>query len=124
MRSLDVDGLGVVSRIGLGTWQFGSREWGYGNAYADEQAQPIVRRALDLGVTLFDTAEICGPGRSERILGAALVPQRSEVVVATKLFPIAPFPPVIHPRLEASARRLGLHPGPLHPGHTPHPPGP
>ena len=34
MRYLDVDGVGRVSRIGLGTWQFGSREWGYGDDYA------------------------------------------------------------------------------------------
>ena len=61
-----------ISRIGLGTWQFGSREWGYGQAYAGQEAQAIVRRAVELGVTLFDTAEIYGFGRSERILGAAL----------------------------------------------------
>ena len=61
-----------ISKIGLGTWQFGSREWGYGDRYADDVAQAIVRRALELGVTLFDTAEIYGFGRSERILGQAL----------------------------------------------------
>ena len=55
-----------VSRIGLGTWQFGSREWGYGSAYASQEAHAIVRRALEQGVTLFDTAEIYGLGRSER----------------------------------------------------------
>ena len=34
MKYLDVDGIGKVSRIGVGTWQFGSREWGYGDNYA------------------------------------------------------------------------------------------
>ena len=34
MRFLEVPGLGQVSRVGLGTWQFGSREWGYGEGYA------------------------------------------------------------------------------------------
>jgi Aldo/keto reductase family len=65
-------GAARLSRIGLGTWQFGSREWGYGTSYAGPEARAIVRRALELGVTLFDTAEIYGFGRSERILGQAL----------------------------------------------------
>ena len=65
MKFLDAAGLGQVSRIGLGTWQFGSREWGYGDAYASGAARDIVQRARELGVTLFDTAEIYGFGKSE-----------------------------------------------------------
>ena len=61
-----------TSRIGLGTWQFGSREWGYGDAYAAGTARQIVRRARELGVTLFDTAEIYGFGKSERMRNIAL----------------------------------------------------
>jgi aryl-alcohol dehydrogenase-like predicted oxidoreductase len=121
MEYLDVDGLGAVSRIGLGTWQFGSREWGYGDAYADRAARDIVRRARELGVTLFDTAEIYGFGRSERILGAALGHERAEVVVASKIFPVAPFPPVIRQRWEGSAKRLGLSRIPLYQVHQPNP---
>jgi aryl-alcohol dehydrogenase-like predicted oxidoreductase len=121
MRYLDVDGLGRVSRIGLGTWQFGSREWGYGEAYAEHEARKIVRRARELGVTLFDTAELYGFGRSERILGEALGVERADVVVATKLFPVAPVPPVIRRRLAGSARRLGLQRVPLYQVHQPNP---
>ncbi|PRY43157.1 aryl-alcohol dehydrogenase-like predicted oxidoreductase [Geodermatophilus tzadiensis] len=121
MRTLDVDGLGPVSRIGLGTWQFGSREWGYGEAYATGAAKDVVRRARDLGVTLFDTAEVYGFGRSERILGEALGEERADVVVASKLFPVAPFPPVVRRRLEGSARRLGLERVPLYQVHQPNP---
>src|ERR687889_1744873 len=98
MLFLDVPGLGPVSRIGLGTWQFGSREWGYGESYAERGARDIVRRARELGVTLFDTAEIYGFGCSERILGEALGEDRSRVVVASKLFPLAPFPPIVERR--------------------------
>ena len=121
MRHLDVDGLGRVSRIGLGTWQFGSREWGYGDAYAERMAGDIVRRARELGVTLFDTAEIYGFGRSERILGEALGEDRAGVVVASKIFPIAPFPTVVRQRWAASARRLGLPRIPLYQVHQPNP---
>ena len=121
MRYLDVDGLGPVSRIGLGTWQFGSSEWGYGEVYAEGIAGEIVRRARELGVTLFDTAELYGFGRSERILGEALGEERPGVVVASKIFPVAPFPPVIRSSWAGSARRLGLERIPLYQIHGPHP---
>ncbi len=121
MRYVQVPGLGEVSRVGLGTWQFGSREWGYGGDYASDIAVQIVKRARQLGVTLFDTAEIYGFGRSERILGSALGEDRDEVVVASKLFPVAPFPPVVRRREDGSARRLQLRRIPLYQVHQPHP---
>ena len=67
-----VDGIRTTkpySVIGLGTWQFGSREWGYGDRYDETEAKRIVARARELGVTVIDTAEIYGFGRSERIVG-------------------------------------------------------
>jgi len=121
MKFLEVDGLGQVSRVGLGTWQFGSREWGYGDGYASGAARDIVRRARELGVTLFDTAEVYGFGKSERILGEALGPERDQVVVASKLFPVAPFPAVARYREQASARRLQLRRIPLYQVHQPNP---
>jgi aryl-alcohol dehydrogenase-like predicted oxidoreductase len=121
MRYLDVDGIGQVSRIGLGTWQFGAREWGYGDVYASGGAHDIVRRARALGVTLFDTAEVYGFGKSERILGKALGDERAEVVVASKVFPVAPFPLVVKQRERASARRLQLDRIPLYQVHQPNP---
>lgn len=121
MKYVDVDGVGKVSRIGLGTWQFGSTEWGYGDSYASGAARDIVRRALALGVTLFDTAEVYGLGKSERILGEALGDERSAVALASKIFPIAPFPPVIKQRERASARRLQVDRIPLYQIHQPNP---
>src|SRR5919112_1230947 len=121
MEYLDVDGLGPVSRIGLGTWQFGSREWGYGDSYADRAAIDIVRGARELGITLFDTAEIYGFGRSERILGSALGRERGEVVVASKVFPVVPIPAVVRQSWAGSARRLGLTRIPLYQVHQPNP---
>ena len=61
MRHVEVNGT-RMSAIGLGTWQFGSREWGYGDDYAREEAVRILDRALELGITLIDTAEIYGFG--------------------------------------------------------------
>jgi aryl-alcohol dehydrogenase-like predicted oxidoreductase len=80
-----------------------------------------VQRALALGVTLFDTAEIYGLGKTERILGEALGEKRAEVAIASKIMPIAPFPAVIKQRERASARRLQVGRIPLYQIHQPNP---
>src|SRR5215469_6379257 len=121
MRYLDVDTAKKISKIGLGTWQFGSTEWGYSQEYADRVAQAIVRRALELGVTLFDTAEIYGFGRSERILGKALGEDAGSVFLATKMFPVMPGAAVVKHRATASANRLGVSHLDLYQVHWPHP---
>jgi len=121
VRYLNVDTATKISKIGLGTWQFGSGEWGYGKSYAGQEAKAIVRRALELGVTLFDTAEIYGMGRSERILGQAISGHRDQVFLATKLFPLAPLPPVVEQRAVASANRLGVSRLDLYQVHQPNP---
>src|SRR5919197_1029144 len=97
MNYVDV-GSARLSVIGLGTWQFGSREWGYGSEYAQATAREITTRALDLGINLIDTAEIYGFGRSERIVGSALGDRRDEAFIATKIFPLLPIAPVVEQR--------------------------
>jgi aryl-alcohol dehydrogenase-like predicted oxidoreductase len=109
-----------VSAIGVGTWQFGSREWGYGPVYAGKVAGEIVRRALELGVNLIDTAEVYGLGRSERIVAEAIRGQRQRVFLATKIFPIG-LPFMIPGRARASARRLGVDRIDLYQQHWPNP---
>jgi aryl-alcohol dehydrogenase-like predicted oxidoreductase len=121
MRYLNFDGASPISKIGLGTWQFGSSEWGYGTEYAERESQAIVRRAIELGVTLFDTAEVYGLGRSERILGKAIEGHRDSLFIATKLLPIAPFPPIVQQRAVASASRLGVRRIDLYQVHQPNP---
>ncbi|MFI6929288.1 aldo/keto reductase [Streptomyces sp. NPDC050287] len=79
-----------VSALGFGCWAIGG-EWqgaggeplGWGKV-DDEESVRAVRRALDLGVTFFDTADTYGAGHSERVLGRALGKRRDDVVVATK----------------------------------------
>ena len=121
MRYIETPGLPRLSRMGLGTWQFGSREWGYGEDYAGDEAARIVARALDLGVTLFDTAEAYGFGRSERILGEALTGRRDEAYIATKWFPLDPIPGLVARHGRASARRLGVDTIDLYQVHQPNP---
>jgi aryl-alcohol dehydrogenase-like predicted oxidoreductase len=119
VRYIDVAGV-RLSVIGLGTWQFGSTEWGYGRDYAGRVAGEIVRRAVELGVNLVDTAEVYGLGRSERIVGEAIRGRRDGVFLATKLFPIG-FPFRAAARARASLRRLGVDHVDLYQQHWPNP---
>ncbi len=107
--------------IGLGTWQFGSREWGYGPYYAAQEALEITNRALDLGINLIDTAEIYAFGKSERIVGRAVAGRRNEAFVATKLLPVLPIAPVVTRRAKGSAARLGVRHIDLYQLHWPNP---
>lgn len=118
MRYLEAAGENI-SKIGLGTWQFGSREWGYGEDYANREAHSVVERALEMGINFFDTAEVYARGRSEEILGRALDGRR--VFVATKFLPIVPLPGRIERRAQASRRRLQVEQIDLYQMHWPNP---
>src|SRR6266581_9206336 len=78
-----------VSAIGLGCWAIGGpflfegKPDGWG-AVDDAESIRAINRAVDLGVTFFDTADAYGTGRSERVLGQALRSRRDEVIIATK----------------------------------------
>lgn len=120
MRYVEAAGI-RVSAIGLGTWQFGSGDWGYGSAYASEVAPALVRRALELGITLIDTAETYGSGASERIVGRALRHSPGTPFVATKLTPILPLPAVAVSHAAASRARLGVEVIDLYQLHFPNP---
>ncbi|WP_018683998.1 aldo/keto reductase [Actinokineospora enzanensis] len=78
-RELGTSGI-EVSAIGLGCMGFSGS---YGPV-DEQECVATVRRALDLGVTLFDTADFYGPGTSERLLGRALAGRRDEAVIASK----------------------------------------
>jgi aryl-alcohol dehydrogenase-like predicted oxidoreductase len=119
MRYLEAGGV-RLSVIGLGTWQFGSREWGYGRDYATQVAGPIVKRAMELGINLIDTAEFYGFGRSELIVGEAIRERRDDVFVATKIFPVG-LPFMVPARERGSARRLGVDRIDLYQLHWPSP---
>jgi len=81
------DGL-EVSAIGLGCMGMGQV---YGTALTDADAHKVLAKAVDLGVTFFDTAEVYGPYTNETLVGAGLKPFRDKVVIATKFgFDIAP----------------------------------
>ncbi len=70
-----------VSAIGFGCWEMGGNQYG---AVDDSEEVRAVHRAIDLGVTLFDTAAIYGHGHSEEVLGRALGSRRNEIVLVSK----------------------------------------
>lgn len=121
-RELGRSGI-VVSGMGLGCWAIGGPFWrgdtpvGWGEVDDDESIRAI-RRAFDLGVTFFDTADVYGTGHSERVLGRALADVRDEVVIATKFGNVfdeetrqitgsSAEPAYIRQACEASLTRLG-----------------
>lgn len=102
-----------VSRICLGCWSFGnSAEW----MLEIDRARPIIERAIDLGVTFFDTANSYSRGRSEEILGEVIKERRNDLVIATKVwFPMSEKPNDrglsrrhIMQQVDGSLKRLGV----------------
>ena len=84
MQYVNLGKAGVkVSRICLGCMSFGNREsW----MVEIDKTRPIVKRALDLGITFFDTANVYSKGRAEEIIGELLKDHREDVVIATKVY--------------------------------------
>jgi aryl-alcohol dehydrogenase-like predicted oxidoreductase len=116
MRMRQLGGVGSVGAIGLGCV-------GMSAEYAptrrdDERSLEVLRRAVALGVTLFDTADVYGPFTNERLLGRGLGPFRDEIVIASKCgLVIDPSrgvsvpdgrPEHVRAACDASRRRLGV----------------
>jgi aryl-alcohol dehydrogenase-like predicted oxidoreductase len=105
-----------VSRLCLGCMSYGSKKWREWVLDEDE-SRPFFRRALELGINFFDTADIYSVGTSEEVTGRALkdYAQRDRVVIATKVFsPMGDDPNQrglsrkhIHQAIDDSLRRLG-----------------
>jgi aryl-alcohol dehydrogenase-like predicted oxidoreductase len=105
-----------VSAIGLGCMGL---NFSYDHSLSKEESIRLIRQAVELGVTFFDTAEIYGPFTNEEIVGEALKPMRDQVVIATKFgFVIDPKtgkytsmdsrPQHIREVCDASLKRLGV----------------
>ena len=112
-RTLGTDGL-EVSALGLGCMAMSG---GYGDEAPDrDEMIALIRTAVDLGVSLFDTAQVYGPYHNEELVGEALAPVRDQVVIATKFGVIDEDgnrgpdsrPEVIRASVEGSLRRLGI----------------
>ena len=114
-----------VSVVGLGTWQLGG-DWG---DVDDDSAAEVLDAALDAGVTLLDTADVYGDGRSEERIRQALVARPDRPFVATKAgrradpFEAASFTPAnLRAWIDRSRRNLGVETLDLVQLHCPPPP--
>ena len=119
MEYVNVGDAGLkVSRIGLGMMTYGTPAWRKW-VLPESESRPFVKRALELGVNFFDTADMYSRGASEEVLGRALKDfgvRRDDVVIATKVFfPMGDSPNArglsrkhILAAIEASLKRLGL----------------
>jgi aryl-alcohol dehydrogenase-like predicted oxidoreductase len=90
-----------VSAIGLGCM---GMSFGYGPPQDEQEMISVIRSAVDLGVTFFDTAEVYGPFTNEELVGKALSPIREQVVIATKFG--------FH--IDADGKQAGLNSRPKH----------
>jgi len=70
-----------ASEIGFGTWALGSSWWG---DVSEADGERLLKQALDLGITFFDTGDAYGRGANEELVGRVLGPRRDDVVIATK----------------------------------------
>jgi 1-deoxyxylulose-5-phosphate synthase len=85
----------TVSKLCLGTMTYGKPTERWPWALNEEQSRPFIKKALELGINFFDTADIYASGASEEVLGNALqdFAKRDEIVLATKVFnPMGPGP--------------------------------
>ena len=110
-RTLGTGGLEAAA-IGFGCMGLSH---GYGTRVEDEHGVEVIRRAVDLGVTLFDTAQVYGPFVNEELVGKALAPVRDKVAIATKFgfdrtreSGLNSTPKYIRETVDASLQRLGV----------------
>ena len=122
----------LISPMGVGTWAWGDNLiWGYGKGnYTDADLRDAFEISLEAGINFFDTAEVYGFGRSEKILGGFLkteaVSKEKPIIVATKFFPF-PFRlnrQCLQKALRRSLIRLELNSVDLYQVHWPLPPIP
>lgn len=114
-----------ISPIGIGTWAWGDKlYWNYGRSdYTDADLSATFETSLAAGITWFDTAEVYGSGRSERLLGQFMKQTGQTPLIATKFMP---FPWRLWQRtlpnaLNKSLKRLGLRQIGLYQIHWPFP---
>ncbi len=108
MRSIKVEGLDIPwTALTFGCWQIAPSE-GWGDVCSVEEADRVVKTALEGGIMAFDTAEGFGDGESERRLGKALGSRKNDVLIVSKIWPDAGLTlEAYQSRLEGTLKALG-----------------
>ncbi len=120
-----------VPPLGIGAWQWGDRwMWGFGSGYSEKDVKESFDVSVNAGVNFFDTAEVYGNGKSERLLGQFAREYRAAggkpLVIATKIvpFPWRLWPNAVSWALKRSLKRLQMDRVDLYQVHFPVPPLP
>jgi aryl-alcohol dehydrogenase-like predicted oxidoreductase len=119
----------TISPLGIGVWEWGDKfYWGYGLEYDETDVHDAFSACIEAGVNFFDTAEVYGQGRSERLLGQFIRSHTAEtnqpIVVATKFFPYPwrLWKGSLNIALDNSLKRLQMDCVDLYQIHWPYPP--
>jgi len=111
IHTLEYHYLPDTIEIGTGTWQWGdTMMWQYGKGYSESDVRAAFKASLDAGINFFDTAELYGWGKSERLVGKFMHELNADAIIATKFLP---FPwrftkPQLSAALAGSLKRLAL----------------
>src|ERR1700760_2937704 len=100
-RTVELPSGEVIAALGQGTWRMGERK-----GRRDDEVTAL-RAGLDLGLTVIDTAEMYGDGRTEELVGAAIAGRRDEVFLVSKVMPSHGSAAGVVRSCHASLRRLG-----------------
>jgi aryl-alcohol dehydrogenase-like predicted oxidoreductase len=112
----------IIPALGIGTWAWGDQFfWSYGQEYDHQALLEAFNSAVESGINFFDTAEVYGLGKSEKLLGEFLRQSSQQVHIATKYFPLPwrTSSQTVHETLTASLNRLGVEQIALYQVHWP-----
>lgn len=123
MKFIELGKTGIkISKIGIGTWQWGAEEWGYGKSYSENEIRKAFRAIYENEINFIDTAEMYAWGKSEKFVGELVKEYgRENFVIATKVSPWHLDKKSLEKACLSSIKRLGVKEIDLYQIHWPNP---
>ncbi|MBO3763233.1 MAG: aldo/keto reductase [Candidatus Brockarchaeota archaeon] len=123
MRFVELGKTGIrVSMIGIGTWQWGAKEWGYEKSYSEIEVRKAFKAIYENEINFIDTAEMYAFGKSEKLVGEMVREYgRENFVIATKVSPWHLDEKSLEKACQGSLERLGIKEIDLYQVHWPNP---
>lgn len=123
MKFIELGKTGIkISVVGVGTWQWGASEWGYGKSYFETEIRKTFKAIYESEINFIDTAEMYAFGKSERLVGELVKEYgRENFVIATKVSPWHLGEKSLEKACQGSLERLGVKEIDLYQVHWPNP---
>lgn len=123
MKFIELGKTGIkISMVGVGTWQWGAAEWGYGKSYFETEIKKAFKAIYENEINFIDTAEMYAFGKSERFVGELVREYgRENFVIATKVSPWHLNEKYLEKSCQGSLERLGIKEIDLYQIHWPNP---